>query len=1022
MGCPPGADAADRFLAGGARDDVAHRRARLAEALAEFDAAAIMTIHEFCEAMMHGLGILAEQDPEASFVDDLGRLQHDIAHDLYLARYAARYEAPFSFEVATRLARVATGTIDARLVPTTSQERVQERLTYAAAVRSGLAERKRRLGVYSFDDQLVRLRDSLSGSGGEAARERLRSRLRVVLVDEFQDTDPVQWEILRLAFHSHRTLVLIGDPKQAIYTFRGADVGAYQQAVQQAASKLSLGVNHRADKPVVDALDALFAGASLGPGIEVPQVRAAHSQTRLRGPEGGAAPAPVRIRTVAGGRTVKVDQARLLITADLVRQVGALLLPGAFTLSVDGVARALQASDVAVLVRSNKRGRAIARALAAAGIPVAFSGADSILTSDAAAAWLTLLRALDQPRQGLVRRAVITEFVGATLTDLAHADESRYADWAALIHRWSRILTADGVAALFATIQAEGTFTARVLARQLGDRSLTDYRHVAQLLHEQMAGGLSSTALVDWLAETIDADEGAGERTRRLETDADAVQVMTIHKAKGLQFPVVLLPEAADHYAQDDDGRELVFHDPTGARVLDLGGPDAAGRRDRFAAHTDEQAADSLRTLYVAATRAQSQLTMWWARTPHNTGGSPLHRMLFRRRDRGGVPDLTYPVDRPPGDADPAGLPWLAGSGINVEDAVDGPAPFPARGQEPSGDLAMATWVRGVDRHWRRTSYSGLTAAVHAHPPVLNPSATGVTDDEPDPEGVAVQLTTGAPSPMAGLPGGAGFGTLVHTVLEGLDWYAPTPSDVPDLRTRLTAACAAGLARFPVAGVDAPTLAASLLPTLFTPLHPLAGGRCLAEIPIADRLTELDFEMPLGDVGSTASLRDVADLLDQHLPLDDPLRAYPNLLRDPALSGQVLRGYLTGSIDAVLRVGPPDEPRFVVVDYKTNRLSETEALSVDHYRQDAMAREMLRSHYPLQAILYAVALHRFLAQRSPGYRPDVNLGGIGYLFVRGMAGRTTGVNGGETGVFSWRPPSRLVVALSDLLAGRGDEQ
>ena len=179
--------------------------------------------------------------------------------------------------------------------------------------------------------------------------------------------------------------------------------------------------------------------------------------------------------------------------------------------------------------------------------------------------------------------------------------------------------------------------------------------------------------------------------------------------------------------------------------------------------------------------------------------------------------------------------------------------------------------------------------------------------------------------------------------------------------------------------------------------------------------------MPLGDGGSTARLRDVADLLDQHLAPGDPLRAYPNLLRDPALSGQVLRGYLTGSIDAVLRVGPPDEPRFVVVDYKTNRLSESEALSVDHYRQDAMAREMMRSHYPLQAILYSVALHRFLAQRSPGYRPEVNLGGIGYLFVRGMAGRTTGANGGETGVFSWRPPSRLVVALSDLLAGRGAE-
>lgn len=1019
VGLPPGADLADQVLAEGRRAEVEQRRARLGEAAANFDSATIVTIHEFCQAMMHSLGILAAEDPQGTFVDDLGRLEQEVAHDLYVARYAGNYNPPFSFSVASRLAQSAARTLDARLLPTAAQGRVRERVDFAVSVRSGLAERKRRLGVYSFDDQLLRLRDSLRDGAGEAACQRLRSMLHVVLVDEFQDTDPVQWEILRLAFHGERTLVLIGDPKQAIYTFRGADVGAYQQAVAQASGKLSLGVNHRADEPVVDALDALFGGAILGFGIDVPTVRAAHTTSRLTVPAGSPWRTPVRIRTVAHGHTVKVDQARRLITDDLVQEVGMLLSPGAATLSVGGRGRPLQAGDIAVLVRSNKRGREVARALAAAGRQVAFSGADSILASEAAEEWLTLLRALDQPRRSLVRAAVLTDFVGASLTDLATAEEDRHADWAALIHRWARIHRSDGVAALFAAIQAEGSFTERVLAGHRGDRALTDYRHVAQLLHEQASGGVSGAALVDWLAQAIKADEGVGERTRRLETDADAVQVMTVHKAKGLQFPVVLLPEAADLYTREDEGQELVFHDETGARVLDLGGLEAPGRSERFAIHQAEQSADSLRTLYVAATRAQSQLTMWWARTPYNTASSPLHRMLFRRRDRPGTPDLSYPIDQPPGDGDPSGLSWLAGSGITVEvvaGAGSSAGPMTAR---PVNDLAAAAWSREIDRHWRRTSYSGLTAAAHAHALPSNPSATGVTEDEPGPDAAtAPSAPPGHPSPMAGLPGGTTFGTLVHSVLETLDWHAPLPSDEPALGARLREAAATALARFPVPGVDADALSASLLPTLLTPLGALADGSCLADIPVTDRLTELDFEFALGAETSRTTVGEIADLLGRHLLADDPLAGYPSLLRDPVLAGQVLRGFLTGSIDAVLRVGDGTARRFVVIDYKTNRLSDAPDLSLTHYTDDAMAREMLRAHYPLQAILYAVALHRFLAHRLPDYQPEIHLGGVGYLFVRGMGGRPAHPAAGTTGVFAWNPPSRLVVALSSLLAGR----
>ncbi len=220
------------------------------------------------------------------------------------------------------------------------------------------------------------------------------------------------------------------------------------------------------------------------------------------------------------------------------------------------------------------------------------------------------------------------------------------------------------------------------------------------------------------------------------------------------------------------------------------------------------------------------------------------------------------------------------------------------------------------------------------------------------------------------------------------------------------------LPRFPLPGVTAAGLADALLPAFHTPLGPLADHRSLAELPIADRLAELTFDLPLSPA-DTFTLGDLAALMRRHLAADDPLVGYPALLADPALAVQPLRGFLTGSIDAVFRVGDLRQPRFVVVDYKTNRLGG-EDLALGHYAQGPMVAAMCASHYPLQALLYCVALHRFLAGRLAGYDPNRHLGGVLYLFVRGMGGREAG---SSTGVFDWRPPVALIEELSRLLAG-----
>jgi exodeoxyribonuclease V beta subunit len=328
-----------------------------------------------------------------------------------------------------------------------------------------------------------------------------------------------------------------------------------------------------------------------------------------------------------------------------------------------------------------------------------------------------------------------------------------------------------------------------------------------------------------------------------------------------------------------------------------------------------------------------------------------------------------------------------------------------------------------VDAAWRRTSYSAITASAHG---IFSTESPLLVDEPPTPADLAPEDADGdaamplltdaaddpaldALSPMAELPGGVAFGSLVHVVFETFDPHSPTPAE------ELARIVAIQAARLPVAGVSESELVAGLLPVLATPLGPLADGLTLTDIPARDRLAELDFELPLGNDSGGASVQVIADTLDAWLPDDDLLRDYGERLRRAPVDQATLRGYLTGSIDVALRVGG----RFVVIDYKTNRLGPPGApIVLRSYTPAAMAEAMMEAHYPLQAMLYAVALHRFLRWRQPSYNPDVHLGGMLYLFVRGMAGpETPVVDGMPCGVFAWRPPTGLVLALSDVLAG-----
>ena len=1007
-----------RYLIDGTPAEREAREERLADALAGFDAATIATIHQFCNLVLTSLGVAGDTDAGVRLVESLDELVTEIVGDLYLARFGRDKEAPaLDYKRALKLARevVANPCTELRPLDPEPGGYAQVCVEFAEAVRAELEIRKRRNGILGYDDLLSRLADALAPEGSPA-RTRMSERWPIVMVDEFQDTDPVQWRVIDHAFSQRSTLVLIGDPKQAIYAFRGGDIHTYLLAADTAGGKQTMGTNWRSDGALVDRLQAVLRGAELGdPRIVVHDVRARYPHTRLAGAPHSA---PFRLRLVSreafgrkGSQLIPIDELRTFIGRDLAADIAALLASRA---TFDG--NPIGAGDIAVIVEKRKDARACFHALTEAGIPVVYTGDSDVFTSDACDDWLALLEVFDQPhRSGLVRAVATTPFFGHTADELAAESDSLTDQVAETIREWADHARNCGVAAVFESARMGG-MADRALSARGGERYMTDMAHVTQLLQEAAhREHLGLAALRDWLRDRRAEKSGETERNRRLDSDAAAVQVMTVHGSKGLQYPIVYLPFAFNRNVQQRD--EILFHD-NGTRCLHIGGRAAADHADAVVLGRRESAGDDSRLMYVAMTRAQAQVVTWWAPSRDEPNGGLSRLMRDRRPGEPRVPDQCGSRTI----TDDAALErfgeWERAGGPVVEQAVIvEPAAVPVHATRE--DLSVRHFHRGIDTAWRRTSYSALVRSAQEATGVSSePEVVALDDEVPD-----IALTTPAAgtdlaSPMADLPAGAKFGSLVHAVLESAD---PLAADLPaELRTWIDKHSV----WWPV-DVGSEDLAAALIPLHDTPLGPLADNLTLRRIGLADRLCEMDFEFPLagGDLSSQAHevrLTDVGRLLADHLPADDPLAAYVDRLTDAALGRQPLRGYLSGSVDAVLRIPSGIGHRYLVVDYKTNRLGEPgQPLTAADYSPARMAEAMLHSDYPLQALLYCVVLHRFLRWRQPGYDPATHLGGVLYLFLRGMCGADTPVTDGQpAGVFGWQPPAALVVALSDLLDGR----
>ncbi len=701
------------------------RRLRLRDALASFDAATIATTHQFCQTVLRSLGVAGDTDTGATLVESLDELVVEVVDDVYLRRFGLLTDdPPFSRATALTLARTVVGDAHAELAAVDAPESVAgARVAFAREVREEVDRRKRRLGILSYDDLLGRLADALTDEDA-AARHRMRQRWRIVLVDEFQDTDPKQWEVLDRAFSGHATMVLIGDPKQAIYAFRGGDVVTYLAAAATATTRATLDTNRRSDAALVERLQVVLRGASLGDErIVVRDVTASHPGSRLAG---APSPAPFRIRQVrrrgfslARGQ-VRADDARRHIAADCAGDIALLLASDA---TWDG--EPIAARHVAVLVGEWSQAELVRSALAERAIPAVVGGGTKLLTSPAGDEWLTLLEALEQPhRSGRVRAAALTSFLGHTLSELDRGGEVLTDELADRLRGWALLLRGRGVAALVEATEERG-LTARVLGTVGGERLLTDLRHVAQTLHETARrDSLGLTGLLEWLR--AERDNASQERVRRLDSDAAAVQITTVHQSKGLQYPVVHLPFASMTYVWPVDVAR--YHEADGTRMLDVAGGGASWPAHEQA-HLHEEAGEELRDLYVALTRAQSQVVTWWAPTA-NTPNGGLHRLLFGRQpgqsavpDAQAVKDDDY-VTKILGLLDQLGGPSPEESVVSTLT----PAPVPA----PTGELGARVFDREVDTEWRRTSYSGLIRVQEQPAGVTSEAEVPARDDEPE--------------------------------------------------------------------------------------------------------------------------------------------------------------------------------------------------------------------------------------------------------------------------------------------------
>jgi len=893
-----------------------------------------------------------------------------------------------------------------------------------------LPQRKSAQRVLAFDDLLGLLDSALNGSSGQMLALHLRRQYPLALIDEFQDTDPTQFAIFSRIYPltedlGEAALCLVGDPKQAIYAFRGADLETYLKARQSAVNRYELPNNYRSRPELIAALNALFDHPLpfAQEGLDYPKVNAADKPRKTLQLPGHLGNQALNLVWLKGDKLNK-EQARTQAAADCAARIAAILAASgageAGFIDDGGQLQSIQGGDIAVLVNSHKEATQLANALSAQGVASVLNSKQSVWHSEEAKELFAVLCAYAEPsREGLLRYALLTRLLGRSGEDCARwqIDDSafeREQNAAALHHQQFQQLG-------FMRSFRNWLFTEKVAERLLsladGERRLTNLLHLSELLQQESLQRPSLPALLLWFdARMQDDNKNAEDAQLRLESDAERVQIVTIHSAKGLEYPLVFCPFLWDGKLLHGSGvpHHLRCHSDDGALLVDFGS-------EQFSAHLArarlEVFAEKLRLAYVAMTRARDSLWLYCGaiQIPQNkekpaqqglhtsalawllygaTCCYPLPLSRLRERGESGAvsnppspacgrggggegkqntapftalgqylakrdePDLLYELGQRIASVPNSAL--LAPFAEQSKTSHEQRSKAPKQLAEPPGNLA---------RKWRIGSFSGLTFGVHR--------------DAPDRDSITAPAMLEPGTGFFAFPRGARAGTCLHGILE--EW-ARGKDALPALVEPALKTSAIDSKQWSEITRE------HLQQVLSADLN--GEGLSLSALKPNQRLPELGFCFPLANL-CVKKLQSI---------LSDPAHGLPESMREAVLQldFETLQGFLKGFIDLTFQW----QGRWYIADYKSNWLGSEARFYQDNHLEQAIARE----HYYLQYLIYLIALRRFLRVRLGKTQADKRLGGAFYLFLRGMP---------KAGCYFHRPQDSLLDALDELFKGEG---
>ncbi|WP_041416345.1 exodeoxyribonuclease V subunit beta [Shewanella halifaxensis] len=865
--------------------------------------------------------------------------------------------------------------------------------SFLYCARDGIAKRfaKQKLerNLLTPDDLLLTLAGALSASTDNSLASSISQRFPVALIDEFQDTDPLQFEIFNTIYQSTASdsspaqqdklsLLMIGDPKQAIYAFRGADIHTYIQAREQTAKHYNLDTNYRSNRQMVDAVNGIFshrADPFISQSIPFEAVKASSFADKKSLKEQVEDKSALRLRVLSeeSEKGLNKTTARQLLADDVANEIALLLTDAQQNLCAIGD-KPLKAKDIAVLVRDRHEANVIKSALSLRQIGAVFLSRDSVFNTLEARELTLVLYAMADPKdERALRSALATSLLGYSAEAIHHfnQDEDSRQTLLEQFAQLHQVWLKRGIMPALLTLASQTQIIERLLNAEEGERRLTDFRHLGELLQQKATELDGSSALINWFEQALIENQPSEEAQLRLESEQNLVQIVTIHKSKGLEYPICFVPFVSLSRDNRKKPSPMLYHD-NNKLIWDIEQSEEGWERQKR-----ETLAEDLRLLYVALTRPVLKCYLYIANHSRFTKKSGMSSQLHETAIGYllGIEDKACDYERLLTQAkrlqastpDAISLKELAPAGSDV--ALSAEPIILARDESIETHFAPKVLKRPHLTPWRVGSYSGLVKHL-AHEKVL-PGA----DDEVFPEvDVIIDEVDNTPSRFT-FERGANAGSFMHLVLELIDF---TQAET-DLDEQLPIA----MSKYGIDETWVEVLKLWYIDLLHAPLATDSSLK-LAQLMPQQKLVEMEFYLPISALN--------ADKLNALLT---------EFGYSAGLSFDDLQGMLKGFIDLTFE----HNNQYFIADYKSNHLGDD--LSQYHYSN---MQQAIRSHrYDLQYIIYTLALHRYLSLRMANYDYDLHMGGSFYLFLRGMS-----VNSPQSGVYYDKPPKLLIEKLDAL--------